>query len=105
MSEKIKKIKRINKPALAGLWYTASSVLERGSAVIFTPIYTRLLTPNEYGIYSIFVGFCAVTGVIATLQISGGTVYKGLREFGSEGSFTSSALGLISTSGMLSLLL
>lgn len=105
MSEKTKKIKRINKPALAGLWYTASSVLERGSAVIFTPIYTRLLTPNEYGIYSIFVGFCAVVGVIATLQISGGTVYKGLREFGSDGRFTSSALGLISLSGALSMLL
>ena len=105
MKENVKKTKRINKPALAGLWYTAGSILERGSAVIFTPIYTRLLLPSEYGIYSLFVGFAGIVTVFATLEISGGAVYRGLKEFGKDSPFIPSALGLISLSSLFFLLL
>lgn len=104
MKENVKKIKRINKPALAGLWYTAGSILERGSAVIFTPIYTRLLLPSEYGIYSLFVGLAGIVTVFATLEISGGAVYRGLKEFGKESAFIPSSLGLISLSTVFFLL-
>ena len=74
MSEKIKRKRALNVPALAGIWYTASSFLERGSAIIFTPIYTRLLSPEEYGVYSVYNGFLGIVSVFATLEISGGQV-------------------------------
>ena len=105
MSEKVIQTKRINKPALAGLWYTVSAFLERGSAIIFTPVYTRLLLPSEYGIYSLYVGLMGIVTVFATLEISGGAVYRGLKEFGKESSFIPSALGLISLSSVIFLLL
>lgn len=105
MKENVKKIKRINKPALAGLWYTAASIIERGSAIIFTPIYTRLLLPSEYGVYSLFVGIAGIVGVFATLEISGGAVYRGLKEFGRDSDFIPSAIGLISLSSFTLLFL
>lgn len=94
---------RLNVPALAGLWYTASSLIERASAIIFTPIYTRLLLPEEYGVFSIYTGIIGIVAVFATLEISGSAVYRGLREFRDRDRFTSSALGLISLSTLISL--
>ena len=102
MSEKVKRLKRFNVPALAGMWYTVSSVIERGSAIIFTPIYTRLLTPEAYGVYSLYVSFLGIVTVFATLEISGSAVYRGLKEFKDKGKFISSALGLITLSSAVS---
>lgn len=94
---------RLNVPALAGLWYTASSLIERASAIIFTPIYTRLLLPEEYGVFSIYTSIIGIVAVFATLEISGAAVYRGLREFRDRDRFTASALGLISLSTLISL--
>jgi len=105
MSENIKKTKKFNKPTVAGLWYTAGAILERGSAVIFTPIYTRLLMPGEYGVYSLFVGLVGIVTVFSTLEISGGAVYRGLKEFGKESAFIPSSLGLISCASAFPLLI
>lgn len=105
MSEKAKRLARINIPALAGMWYTVGSLLERGSAIIFTPIYTRLLLPDEYGVYSLYMSFLAIVTVFATLEISGGAVYRGLKEFQDKGEFISSALGLITVSSIASLII
>ena len=105
MSEKIKRKRALNVPALAGIWYTASSFLERGSAIIFTPIYTRLLSVEEYGIYSVYNGLLGIISVFSTLQISGGAIYRGLCEFENKDGFISSALGLITVSGTVSFLL
>ncbi|MBQ8716600.1 MAG: oligosaccharide flippase family protein [Clostridia bacterium] len=102
MSEKVKRLPKLKVPALAGMWYTISSILERGSAIIFTPIYTRLLLPEAYGVYSIYTSFMGIVTVFATLEIAGGTVYRGLEEFKNKEEFLSSALGLISLSSLIS---
>lgn len=103
MSEKVKYPLRLKKPASAGIWYTAISAIERGSAVVFTPIYTRLLLPEEYGIYSLFISFTGIVTVFATLEITGTAVYKGLREFEKEKTFCSAAIGLILLFSLISL--
>ena len=103
MKEIAKRKSRLNVPALAGLWYTASSVIERGSAIIFTPIYTRLLLPEQYGVFSIYTSIIGIVSVFATLEISGTAVYKGLRQFKDKDKFMSASLGLISLSSLLSL--
>ena len=104
MSEKAIRLPRLRIPALAGFWYTVCSVIERGSAIIFTPIYTRLLLPEEYGIYSVYSGFMGIISVFATLEISGASVYRGLGEFKNKDRFLSSSIGLMMTASILSLL-
>jgi len=98
MSEKAKRLPRLNIPASAGIWYTITSFIERGSVIIFTPIYTRLLLPEAYGVYSLYTSILGIATVIITLEISGGAVYRGLKEFSERDTFISSALGLISLS-------
>ena len=95
MREKAKRLPKLNTPAVAGLWYTISSVIERGSAVILTPIYTRLLLPDAYGTYSLYMSVLGIVGIFATLEISGNAVYRGLSEFEDVDRFIASALGLI----------
>lgn len=103
MVEKTKRISHFNIPALAGIWYTLSSLIERTSAIIFTPIYTRLLSPEQYGIYSIYTGFMGILTVFATLEISGGAIYRGLEEFKEKDKFICSAMGLITLSTAVTL--
>ncbi len=105
MDVNIKRKKLFNKPAAAGLWYTAISFLEKGAAVIMTPIYTHLLTTEEYGIFSVYSGFMGILSVFLTLEISGNAVYKGLREFKNNDLFISSAIGLISAASTVSILI
>lgn len=104
MSEKVKRRLRLKKPASAGILYTALSAMERGSSVIFAPIYTRLLLPEEYGIYSLFISFMGIISIFSTLEISGGAIYRALREFGDEKRVSAAAMGLISITSLLTFL-
>lgn len=38
--------------------------------ILTTPIITRLYTPDEYGIYSVFISIIGITGSLATLRYS-----------------------------------
>lgn len=35
----------------ASLWFLVCSFIQKGISVISTPIFTRLLTPEEYGLF------------------------------------------------------
>ncbi len=53
----------------AGIWYTLSSFLTRGVAFITTPIFTRLLSSNDYGEYSNFVAWAGIIVIVATMDM------------------------------------
>lgn len=86
------------------MWYTATSALERGVNFIFTPIFTRALTPEEYGLYPLYVSFMSLFTIVITLELGGNVVYRGLAKYkGRECEFISCALGIISLFTLLSL--
>lgn len=62
----------------AGIWFTICNVLQRGIQFLATPIYTRVLSPEEYGMYSIFTSWLSIMTVLASLNLSGGVFYNGL---------------------------
>ena len=96
---KIKKIKfhpRIRVPAKASAWYVISGAVARGIGVFGTPIFTRLLTPEEYGVFPLFNTWLSLFSALATLELTGGVVHRGLLRFrGREREYLFSALGLI----------
>ena len=104
LSVKVKK-GRLTLPARASVWYTATSAVEKGMSFIFTPIFTRALTPEEYGLYPLYVSFLSLFTIIITLELSGNVIYRGLAKFkGREDEFICSALGVICLSFSLVLL-
>lgn len=65
-----KKKESINSKALkAGLWYTICNVLIRGMNFLTTPIFTRLLTKTDYGMYSNYTTWLGLLTTLTTLDL------------------------------------
>ena len=70
----------INKPARSSLLLTATNIFAKCCSLVFTPIFTRILSPTEYGAYSLFLSYLSVLLVIGTLEISQGSVYRAMQK-------------------------
>lgn len=64
--------------AKASLYYIGSNIISRGLSFALTPIFTRMLAPEEYGIYSVYTSFMGIFTVITTLEMSGSVLYRAL---------------------------
>ena len=59
-----------NKKALkSGVWYTASNFLVKSIGFITTPIFTRLLTREDFGLYNNYISWLASITIIVTLNL------------------------------------
>lgn len=58
-----------NKVIKSSLWYTISSFLLNSISIITTPIFARLLTLNDYGMYSNFIAIYSILSIIITLNL------------------------------------
>ncbi len=93
---------RLKLPAMASLWYILSSAISRGIGFLGTPLFTRLLSPEEYGIYPLYGTWQGLLSVIITLDIGGGAIYRALQSHSErKNEVVSTALGLITASFVL----
>lgn len=53
----------------SGIWYTISNFLVGGIGFITTPIFTRLLTQEEFGSFNNFSSWISILGVIVALNM------------------------------------
>lgn len=53
----------------SGIWYTAAKFITKGIGFITTPIFTRLLSHNDYGLYSNYAAWLSTLTVFATLNL------------------------------------
>ena len=60
-----------NKLVSAGLGYTIGNYLIRGVNFVMTPVLTRLLTTDEYGITNVYVSYVAVVTAVIGLSFHG----------------------------------
>lgn len=90
--------KSLSKTVKASIWFLICGFLQRGISVITTPIFTRLLTTEEYGIYSVFSSWLEILTIFVTLKLGAGVLMQGLvkRDKNRE-TFSSSLLGLATT--------
>lgn len=59
-----------NRKALkSGIWYTASNFLVRSIGLITTPIFTRLLSKSDFGIYNNYSAWLVIITVLVTLNL------------------------------------
>lgn len=69
---------------LAGIWYTAGNLIIKGLPFFTLPIFTRLLSPEDFGLYNTYLSYEAILGIVLGLGISG-TIKTAKFEF--EGNF------------------
>lgn len=68
--EKIKtKYKAMAAPLKAVFWFTICSFIQRGISMITTPVFTRLLSAEEYGLYSTYLSWETVILMLVTLSL------------------------------------
>ena len=68
---------KLRKPATAAVFYTAGGITQKIAGVISTAVFTRLLLPYEFGLYSAFAGWMGIFTVFATLGLPGVAIYRG----------------------------
>lgn len=93
----IKKYKEMPAVARASLWFVICGFMTRGISLITTPIFTRLLTTEQYGVYSVFNSWLEIVTIFASLKLGYGVYIQGLVKFSDDQDrFSSSLLGLAS---------
>lgn len=81
----------------AGIWFFICSFLQRGISIVTTPIFTRLLSTSEYGLYSIYISWTDFLSILITFGLSSSVYQKKLVQIDDElerNRFTSSLQGL-----------
>ena len=94
------KEKYINLPqeVKASFWFLICAFLQRGMAVITTPIFTRLMTTSEYGNFSVFYSWYSIISIITSLNLFFGVYVRGLVAYeDNKAAFTSSMQSLMLT--------
>lgn len=94
----IKKYNAIPLSARASLWFLFANIFQKAVMVIFTPVFTRILTAEEFSRYAVFQSWETILTVFATLNISNYATSKGLVEYKDDRNvFISSAQSLTAT--------
>lgn len=57
------------KAVKAGLWYVAGNVLVKGIAFLTLPIFARLMTTAQYGVYNTFAAYVSVLAAVVSLGL------------------------------------
>ena len=65
----------------ASLWFLICNFAQKAIAVISTPIFTRLLSTEQYGEYNVFQSWMGIITVIVTLNLSMGVFLQGMVKF------------------------
>lgn len=102
MQNKIKsffnKTNSINIVAKSAMWFTICNLVQKTINMITLPIFTRLLTTEQYGVFSIYNSWYNIIKIIVTLNLSGSLINNGLLKYeGKQDRFISSVQGLSTT--------
>lgn len=95
LKKAIKRYQTIPAAVKASIWFTICSILQKGISFITVPIFTRLLTTEEYGLFNVFQSWSGIISILATLNLSAGVFNNGMIKYEKNRmSYTSSMQGL-----------
>lgn len=81
VSSLLDKYKNLPLPVKASIAFVLCSFFQRGISTVTTPIFTRLLTTEQFGYYTIFNSWLEIVGVFSTLKLSGSVFTQALVKF------------------------
>lgn len=85
MSQVIKKFlskyKNLSAPVKASVWFTICSFFQKGISFITVPIFTRLMTTEQYGVFSVYNSWYSILSIVATLNLSAGVYNNCMTKF------------------------
>lgn len=76
----------------ASIWFLCCSFIQKGISTISTPIFTRIMSVEEYGQFSVFLSWLGILTVFVSLNLSSGVYTQGLVKFEDDKKIFSSSL-------------
>lgn len=87
-----------NSALKAGIWYIVCNIITNGMHLITTPIFTRILSQEDYGITVTYNSWLSILTIIATLDLYSCIQLSKIEYDNESDEFLSSILGLSSIS-------
>ncbi len=78
MKKLLEKYNSLAKPIKASLWFVIANVFMKGISFITLPIFSRILTTNEYGVISVYQSWATLISILTTLTLWGGVFNVGM---------------------------
>ena len=95
MKKVFAKYKHFPEAVKASLWFTICSILQKGISFITVPIFTRMLSTEEYGIISLFGAWQNILTIFTTLNLSYQIFNNGMVKYEKDqDGYTTAMLGL-----------
>lgn len=68
----------------AGLWFTIYGFLQKGISLITVPIFTRIMSPEQYGVFSVYTAWSGIFIIIATMNFHQGVINNAFIRYENE---------------------
>ena len=94
----LKKYREMSVQAKSAIWFAMCSILQKGISFLTVPIFTRLLTPEQFGTYSLYLSWFQILTIFTSLYLYTGVFNNGMTKFeGDRDAYISSMQGLTLT--------
>lgn len=88
--------------AKASIWFVVCSVVQKGISFITTPIFTRIMTTEQYGQVTLYNSWINIVCIFTTLNLQYGSFNTAQVKFSNDRkSYTSSVQGLVAVISLL----
>lgn len=77
----ILKYKNLPQQVKASVWFVICGFIQKAISLLTTPIFSRILSTSEYGIFSVFMAWQNIVIIIASLNLASGVYLRGLIKF------------------------
>ena len=77
----LNKYRSLPVPLKASFWFLVCAFLQKGITSITTPVFTRLMTTEEFGVYGQFNSWLTILTTVVTFNLYSGVFVQGLVKF------------------------
>jgi len=81
MGDFIQKYRNMSVTSKATLWFLICTLVQKGLSFITTPIFTRLLTTEQFGTYSVYGSWMQILLILSTLRLDYAVFNKGMSKY------------------------
>lgn len=101
----LKKYKNSSVAVKAALWFVLCSILQKGVSMLTVPIFTRIMSAEAYGLFSVYSSLESIVVVFSTLNLQNCAYPNALTKFQNEKDKNEVAVSLMALSSFSTLIL
>lgn len=102
----VKKFQSMSAGQKSAVAFMLASLVQQGISFLVTPLFTRILSTDEFGVVTVYNSWVEMVGTVAMLSLASGMFNVGMMDYeGKRDSFTSALLGLSNIATIITMVL